>query len=51
MPFLQLLVALWFHPACFLSVSHKKKNIKDDEKKSDMVGGHHEKERWGETSP
>ena len=52
MPFLQVLVALWFHPACLLSVSQKrKKNIKDDERKSDVVRVNHEEERWGESSP
>ena len=51
MPFLQLLVALWFNPACLLSVTQKEKNIKDDEKQSDGVRVYHEKERWGESSP
>ena len=32
-------------------VTQKKKNIKDDEKKSDVVRVHHEKEQWGESSP
>ena len=53
-PFLQLLVALWFHPACLLSVSHKRKKTSKMMKKramgweftmrkSDGVRVHHEK--------